>query len=158
MRISVLGVDPGKTSGVCLVSWSGDKNENPRLIYSQEVLPEDFAFSVLEGLSNWSAFSNGGFKVACERFLITAQTVRNSQAPFSLEQIGVLKHLCRENNYQEKDILFQAPSDAKNMFPNKTLQDLGIWHRGGGGHANDAIRHSLLALVRSKWVPYSILK
>jgi hypothetical protein len=91
--------------------------------------------------------------VACERFTITAQTVRNSQAPYSLEQIGVLKHLCRESGHSVDAISFQAPVDAKRMFPNEVLRGLGIWHRGGAGHANDAIRHALLALVRQKWVP-----
>jgi hypothetical protein len=95
--------------------------------------------------------------VVCERFVITAQTVRNSQAPFSLEQIGVLKHLCRSNGYKAEDIGFQSPVDAKTMFPNEALKKIGTWHKGGEGHANDAIRHALLKLAKTGWKPRVLL-
>jgi hypothetical protein len=147
----VLGVDPGKASGVCVVSWSGDPGDAPVLVSSREVQPEEYADEVRHGLSLRP--DSGSFVVACERFTITAQTVRNSQAPYSLEQIGVLKHLCREAGHPVGGIVFQAPVDAKRMFPNDVLRGLGIWHRGGEGHANDAIRHALLSLVKSRWVP-----
>jgi len=151
VRVGVLAVDPGKASGVCVVSWSGDREESPTLEYSAEVQPEEYAGSVRHGISLVAGADTS--LVACERFTITAQTVRNSQAPYSLEQIGVLKHLCRESGRPVDGIVFQAPVDAKRMFPNEVLKGLGIWHRGGAGHANDAIRHALLALVRLKWVP-----
>jgi hypothetical protein len=48
--------------------------------------------------------------------------------------------------------------DAKNMFPNKALKILKFWHVGGAGHALDAIRHALLALVRTyRWIPRALL-
>jgi hypothetical protein len=43
------------------------------------------------------------------------------------------------------------------MFPNPALKHLGIWHKGGEGHANDAIRHGLLALVKTGWIPKELL-
>jgi hypothetical protein len=36
--------------------------------------------------------------------------------------------------------------------------DLPTWHKGGEGHANDAIRHALLKLVKSGWKPKVLLK
>lgn len=155
-KLGVLAVDPGKATGICLVSWSGDEKENPVVEVSAEVEPENFADAVREMLSRKNDYEE--FAVACERFVITPQTGKNSQAPFSLEQIGVLKHLCREDGYGAENVAFQAPVDAKNMFPNPTLQKLGTWHRGGEGHANDSIRHALLKLVKMKWVPSALFE
>ncbi len=151
----VLSVDPGKASGISLLSWTGDPDDNPKVVYSIEAQPDEYATNIEIGLQNWKTYET--FTVVCERFIINAQTVRNSQAPYSLEQIGVLKHLCRINGYPVENIVFQAPVDAKNMFPNKALQAVGTWHRGGEGHANDAIRHALLAFARQRWVPRVLL-
>lgn len=155
-KLGVLAVDPGKATGICLVSWSGKESENPLVEFSAEVQPEEFADTVRSLLARYNDYEE--FAVACERFVITPQTGKNSQAPYSLEQIGVLKHLCREHEYGAENIALQAPVDAKNMFPNPTLQKLGTWHRGGEGHANDSIRHALLKLVKMKWVPTALFE
>jgi len=152
---SVLAVDPGKASGIALVTWSGGSDDLPKLIYAIEAQPEDYGTSLRTLLSQGQESTN--LKVVCERFVINAATVRNSQAPYSLEQIGVLKHICREGNYLVENIAFQAPVDAKNMFPNDALRKIGTWHVGGEGHANDAIRHALLSLTRQGWVPRVLL-
>lgn len=150
----VLSVDPGKASGVVLLSWN-ETDLNPNVILSKEVQPEDFALPI-ETLIN-SYKDKDTLSVVCERFTINAQTVRNSQAPYSLEQIGVLKHLCRSNNFSVERIVFQSPADAKAMFPNEALKKIGTWHVGGEGHANDAIRHALLRMVKTGWKPRVLL-
>ena len=150
----VLSVDPGKATGVVFMSWNGS-DLIPNVILSKEAQPEDFALIIDTVLNTHGQVEN--FTVVCERFTINAQTVRNSQAPYSLEQIGVLKHLCRINRYDPEKIVFQSPADAKNMFPNPTLKKLGTWHVGGEGHANDAMRHALLRLVKTGWVPRTLL-
>lgn len=155
MSIVILSVDPGKATGVGLVSWSGNPDDLPERLLSMEPQPEEFANSIRIAMNGWKEYDV--FKIVCERFTINAQTVRNSQAPYSLEQIGVLKHLCREAGYPVENIIFQTPADAKNMFPNKALQAVGVWHKGGEGHANDALRHALMALVRQKWIPRVLL-
>lgn len=156
MSIVVLSVDPGKATGIALVEWSGSSEDLPQRLLSTEPQEEFFAQDVRICLNNWR--SHESFVVVCERFTITAQTAKKSQAPYSLEQIGVLKHLCREAGYPVENIVFQSPADAKNMFPNKALQSLGVWHKGGEGHANDALRHALIALVRKKWIPRVLLQ
>jgi hypothetical protein len=150
----ILAVDPGKTSGVARLSWSGVLAEAPIVDYSAELSDELFAGEIKKLFEH----NDELFFVCCESFIINAQTVRNSQAPYSLEQIGVLKHLCREIGYDPKDIAFQAPVNAKNMFPNPALKILNTWHKGGDGHANDAIRHALLRMVKAGWVPRELLK
>ena len=151
-----LAVDPGKISGVALLSWTTQDTDLPKLEASYEVDDEAFASIINKHLDNW--YQQDIFFVVCERFTITAQTVKNSQAPYSLEQIGVLKHLCRVADYSINNISFQTPVDAKNMFPNEALKKIGTWHRGGEGHANDAIRHALLKMTKSGWKPKILLE
>lgn len=151
-----LSVDPGKISGIALLSWTGEESDLPKLESSYESDEESFDSIISSHLENWH--SHDFFYVVCERFTITAQTVKNSQAPYSLEQIGVLKHLCRVAKYNTSNIFFQPPVDAKNMFPNEALKKIGTWHRGGDGHANDAIRHALLRLTKSGWKPRILLE
>jgi hypothetical protein len=151
-KVGVLSVDPGKMTGVALFGWSGEPEDSPEVLYSGEVNEEEFADVIKSLLSKKEEFEE--FKVVAEQFTINLQTAKKSQAPFSLEQIGVLKYLCRESKIYE--ISFQSPVDAKNMFPNPKLKKLEIWHKGGEGHALDALRHGLLLLVKSKWIPRAL--
>jgi hypothetical protein len=52
----------------------------------------------------------------------------------------------------------KPPADAMTMFDNEKLKKLEYWHRGGKGHALDAIRHALLRLVKTGWKPIRLLK
>jgi hypothetical protein len=70
--------------------------------------------------------------------------------------INEIKQLLIGKNPEE--IVFQAPADAKAMFPNEALKFLEYWHRGGEGHALDAIRHALLRLVKLGWKPVKLLE
>jgi hypothetical protein len=151
----IVGVDPGKASGIAVISWESESGGEPELLYSLESQPEAFADDIETALLHMNKFEP--LYVACESFVINAQTVRNSQAPYSLEQIGVLKHLCRRAGYDPSNIAFQAPVNAKNMFPNPALKKLGLWHKGGEGHALDAIRHGALRLVKAGWKPTALL-
>ncbi len=150
----VLSIDPGKATGVALLSWD-ETDAGPNLLIAKELQPEEFAVPVETILNSYRG--TGSLTVVCERFTINAQTVRNSQAPYSLEQIGVLKHLCRTNMYDPEKIVFQSPADAKAMFPNEALRKVETWFVGGEGHANDAIRHALLRLVKTGWKPRVLL-
>jgi hypothetical protein len=151
----ILAVDPGKASGIAFFQYDGVE---PKMLWSGEYQMREYAKPIREAI--YHARTTGyTLDVACERFTINAQTVKNSQAPYSLEQIGVLKHLCRVARFAPppEEIKFQAPVDAKNMFPNPALKKLEIWHKGGEGHALDAIRHALLALTRQGWIPRALL-
>jgi hypothetical protein len=79
------------------------------------------------------------------------ETAKNSQAPWSLEMIGVLKQVCRDYHYPLELVYAQRPTEAKNVVPNPKLKRLELWHRGGAGHANDAIRHAVLCLIKRGW-------
>lgn len=156
MSKAVVSVDPGLVTGICFIEWSGVDGDDPRITLTAEATEENFAETVRDIVKNWKQYED--FTVVCERFIINAQTVRNSQSPYSLEQIGILKQVCRDVGYPVDDIAFQSPVDAKNMFPNKALKTLEYWHVGGAGHALDAIRHALLSMVRRyRWIPRALL-
>lgn len=151
----ILSVDPGKATGVAVVYKVG--TEEPVLSMSCEVQPEEFA-SEIRNVFTELGDDLSELQIVCEKFTINAQTIRNSQAPFSLEQIGVLKQIMQDNGLDRESIVWQTPADAKRMFPNEALKTLKYWHKGGEGHANDAVRHALLRLVKTGWVPRKLLE
>jgi hypothetical protein len=155
MNKYVLSVDPGKATGVALLHLA--KDEEPKIIFSGEAQPEEFAGVVRNILKDFTE-DYSALTVVCEKFTINAQTVRNSQAPYSLEQIGALKQILQDFGIDRDSIVWQMPVDAKKMFPNETLKTLEIWHKGGEGHANDALRHALLRLVKGGWIPRKLLQ
>lgn len=150
----VLSVDPGKATGIALFSL--EPGAEPFLMLSVEVQQEEYA-NVLRRIL-WDPTIRHHLDVVCERFTINSQTVKNSQSPFSLEQIGILKQCLLDVGRPVDDIYFQSPADAKAMFDNKKLKKLEYWHRGGEGHALDAIRHALLRLVKIGWKPIRLLQ
>jgi hypothetical protein len=147
----VLAVDPGKATGMALFSL--ESGQEPVLIWSGEFQQDEYAKPIRDTL----ALYGDTLDVVCERFTINAQTVRNSQAPYSLEQIGILKQCLMDAGRKPDDIYFQSPADAKAMFDNSKLKKLEYWHKGGEGHALDAIRHGLLKLVKTGWKPTRLL-
>ena len=151
----ILSVDPGKTSGIAFMQI--DQGSEPVLIWSGEYQLGDYAAALRDAIS-FSQLNNKPLDVVCERFIINAQTVKNSQAPFSLEMIGILKQIMLDNNLNPDDIIFQSPSDAKAMFDNSKLKKLEYWYKGGGGHALDAIRHGLLRCMKVGWKPLRLLQ
>lgn len=151
----ILAVDPGKATGIALFSYT--IGQEPEIVWSVEVQQEEYAAPIRAALD--AAVEMGlEIDVVCERFTINAQTVRNSQAPFSLEQIGILKQCLLDVGRATTDIYFQSPSDAKGMFDNPKLKKLEYWHVGGEGHALDAIRHGLLHIIRLGWKPVRLLQ
>jgi len=146
----ILSVDPGKATGMALFSL--EQGQEPVMLWSGEYQQDEYAKPIRETLSLYPEV-----EVVCERFTINMQTVKNSQAPYSLEQIGILKQCLMDVGRNADDIYFQSPADAKAMFDNPKLKKLEYWHRGGEGHALDAIRHGLLRCVKVGWKPLRLL-
>jgi hypothetical protein len=151
----ILSVDPGKASGVCLFKW--EDGGEPEMLWSGEYQQHEYADPIRRAFL-YARGTGTRLEVVCERFTINAQTVKNSQAPYSLEQIGILKQIMLDYGRSPEDIYFQSPADAKAMFNNEKIRILDYWHRGGEGHALDSIRHGLLRLAKSGWIPKKLLK
>ncbi len=160
MHRLILAVDPGKASGIALFAYESE----PRLLWSGEYLLREYAKPIRDAIDTAADLVKLDserylpLEVVCERFTINMQTIKNSQAPYSLEQIGILRQLMLDGDLEPDNIAFQSPADAKKMFPNEVLKKLDYWHRGGEGHANDAIRHGLLRLVKTSWKPVKLLE
>lgn len=151
----ILAVDPGKATGVALFEFT--LGEEPILVWAGEYQQHEVAAPIRKAIEH--AYNNNvELDVTCERFIINAQTVRNSQAPFSLEVIGAMKQLLLDAEVDISRINFQSPSDAKGMFDNTKLKKLEYWFKGGEGHALDAIRHGLLRCVKLGWKPTRLLQ
>lgn len=150
-EIWVLAIDPGKMTGMSVTKRVDDAE--PELVWSAEVDEEEFAHMV----RGWIV-AHPDIIVVCEIFIINMQTAKNSQAPYSLELIGVMKQIIQDAGRERLDFTFQTPVDAKSMFPNPALKKLEYWHRGGAGHALDSIRHNLLYWVRQGWKPTRLLQ
>jgi hypothetical protein len=147
----VLAIDPGLMTGMACFTW--ESGSDPVLEWSAEVDENHYAAAIRYEFQHYPHI-----EIVCERFTINAQTAKKSQAPFSLELIGALKLIVRDNGRASTSITLQAPADAMNLFPNPALKKLGYWHKGGAGHAMDAIRHGLLYLAKQGWPPKGLLK
>lgn len=150
MTHHILAIDPGKATGMAFFSY--EAGQDPVLEYSWEVEIETYA-----PLIRWALAAYPNCEIVCEKFTITAQTAKNSQAPYSLEHIGILRQCLIDAGRGPYDLKMQLPRDAKNMFPNPKLKKLGFWHKGGAGHAMDAIRHGALYCVGLGWAPKAFL-
>jgi hypothetical protein len=133
--------------------FTWEKGEEPILVWSVELTEDEFIAPIRREL-----VEHPEIEIACERFVINAQTAKKSQAGWSLELIGNLKQAVRDVGRPVSDIHLQAPADAMNLFPNPALKKLQYWHVGGAGHALDSIRHGLLYLAKTGWPPARLLK
>lgn len=132
----IVAVDPGKMTGVA--RFRVHDGSDPELLESHEFLRED--------LEKWLELvllhSTAGepVKVVAERYVMG-----DKDSPWSLRYLGVLSYLSRKGGWGEPAI--QTPAAAKSFAPNELLKSLGYWHKGGAGHANDAIRHAIVYMV-----------
>ncbi len=134
----IMGVDPGKTTGVAVVRASGPSKAEV-LKYAQvdiEDAPRYFA----DALDYYTDLS----VISMERFTISARTLKASRQSDPLDVIGGVKFLVA---LHDRDIqLFRfGPSDAKTAYSDKRLKALGLFSAVAGTHARDALRHAMMA-------------
>lgn len=148
MITDIIAIDPGLASGVAHVI----------------VGPEGFTIVTTDELAPWETgeWLRASLRlvpdpdttaVVIERFTITAKTAQNSQAPWSLEIIGQSRWIVWDEISPERDLILQSVSDSQAAFTNDRLRSFGLWHRGGHGHAVEALRHVALFAHRQKILP-----
>lgn len=137
MRL-VLAVDPGLNTGTAL--YDLDKHQ------PIETKQHDFD-SFTTYLARLANENRGALSIVSESFMITVQTAKNSQAPWSLELIGVMRWVSRA--WCGRELKLQTPSQAKRFASDGRLRAMGFWSPGER-HANDAARHLLLWLANSQ--------
>ena len=148
----VLAIDPGKATGL---AWLRQEGGLIVLDNSFEAQPDEVIEMIRPTLADWKPAEEGQppMRIVMERFTINAMTAQKSQeASWALETIGAVKQAARDAEYPLPAICWQKPAEAKTAFTNDKLKNLGLWHRGGEGHALDAIRHGALYLAKVGWV------
>lgn len=128
---TVLAVDPGGTSGLAV--WS-DGALRATGQYSFRDL-----FDYVKNLS-------GVDHVVVERFTLNHSTVRMSAQPTALEAIGYLRTFAWSVG---SSFTLQSPADAKRFATDERLTAAHWKLPSKLDHANDALRHLLLFLVKS---------
>ena len=136
MPIAVLGVDPGNTTGLALLSIEAHTPELAR------VAAEDFETTV-SVIRDFVVTSTTG--VAVERYTVGPQTLRKTRQPTAMWVIGVVMAVCQ---WAGVPCELQAPSDAKMAFRDERLHSLGLWT--SSPHTRDATRHALLYARRNR--------
>ena len=153
--IRILAIDPGKASGISLFEY--EVGQEPKMISTGEYQMREYAQPIRLAIAS-ALDDKVQILIVCERFIINAQTAKNTQAPYSLEMIGVAKQIMLDYGIDPETLIFQSPSDAKAMFPNPALKKLDYWFVGGEGHSLDSIRHALLRTVKLGWKPMRLLQ
>lgn len=155
----VMAIDPGKLTGCCVMERFRDDAGGThvvRLLESEETGPDETIPWVRRAFERYGDPVEEGqprMRVVVESFLITQRTVAKSQeAAWALKTTGAVEQACRDEGYPVDAIQFYGP-DKKAAFPNDRLRKLGLWHRGGKGHALDAIRHATLYLTQTGMLP-----
>lgn len=135
----IIGIDPGLMTGFGIV----DK-DTLEVVDSQEI---GSWWDVGKRVHNIFIDNDSlNYEVVIEKFTITTQTGKKSQQPFSLKLIGAIEYLCYRYDVMCTE---QTPAEAKNFSTNDKLRNLELWHVGGAGHANDAMRHILVYMVKN---------
>lgn len=147
MTATVLGIDPGGTTGAALIHWDGTFP-----IDASSVKVADCWQLSFEQVPGWANEQIHGIDhIAMERFIISGRTVGNTRQYEALYVIGGVLFLCQvalENPRGERLPLIhlKPASVAKNAWTNKRLKETGLYDKVTGTHARDALRHALLCL------------
>lgn len=139
----IVAIDPGGTTGVAACLHVRDAQELVNWV-AYELTPQQTLDWLWAGLEAWGAAA----QVVCERFTIGPQTLKMSRQHDAIEIIGAARWMTQRHGAGFK---LQDPATAKRMCSNDALRSNGLWHRGGHGHANDASRHLVVALVERGW-------
>lgn len=133
--VTILGVDPGGTTGLCVLSVEADRCI---VEWSGQFEQEEAG----QWIETWIHL-NRVDAVAIERYTIAGRTLTRSRQTAALELIGVTKFLGWKH-----DVLveLQSPADAKNVWTDKRLREHGL--QVNGVHARDALRHAALLMQR----------
>lgn len=130
---TVVGVDPGGTTGIALWSKGGG--------LTLREMPT--AIEAVDWISDMTHVLAPTVFVV-ERYIITPATAKMSQQHDALEIIGAIKYLTRVNGHE---VVMQTPAEAKAFSTDDKLKTLG-WYQRGQPHARDASRHVLLYLAK----------
>lgn len=130
-------VDAGKMTGLALIRWPADGP--PVLLASSE---EPDWHDAVEWVKHWMDGSSHQVILCLEDFVI-AQKVAGQ---WTIKMNGAIEH---EAWLRAIEVSHNNAAVGKGFSTNAKLKALDLWHVGGKGHANDAIRHGLIYMVNN---------
>jgi hypothetical protein len=132
--------DPGLVSGVGILRWSPEHG-----IEKYEAF--EGSLGEVGNAAEWFVRNHGPgeAEIVTERFVITPRTGELGSPDWSLKVCGAIEWLVWRHWQLPGDetVVYQSAGDAKRLVPNPVLKAAGVWHRGGAGHARDALRHGV---------------
>jgi hypothetical protein len=138
----IIAVDPGKISG--LAFWSPESEAVGAPTFLSWQLPTWEAIQWVDERMKYPLLE----AVVCEDYIITKSTLTKTRGEnWSLESIGALRYL---TSRAKVEYAVQKAGDAKGFGTDAKLKRAGWWNPTSGGHANDAARHLLTYLARTK--------
>lgn len=146
-----LALDPGLTTGV---AWYDDGHfGNPEIqgqanFGSLEIEGRDNLYQYLKIDWHFPKPWDFGLNVlVAERWDVRADTRKKTNQEDPRMILGYLDWVA----WQQVNLRYiqQRPVEAKQFATDKKLRELG-WYTGGPGHADDAARHLLVALVKDR--------
>ena len=140
----IIGVDPGKVTGLSYSFVSGDEF---RFSFSHEL---DAYSAVYEVWYYIDGFADPEITVACERFDIDDNTHKKARQYEPLDVTGALLYKCMQ--YGHKFVQY-GRADAKNFGTDRKLKVMGMWMGTPDGHANDSSRQIVLHLAKIGRLP-----
>lgn len=134
LKPCILAIDPGKITGVALLYTPdlGSFQSHEAEFIKAGALIKDICETYGTQLD-----------VVCEQFTISMRTVKNTQAPWSLEMIGVARYFCQA--YTGKDLILYEQKPP--LSTDERLKAMDWYRPSRGGHANDATRQLLKHLM-----------
>lgn len=132
----ILAVDPGNMTGMAFLGGFEALTPNE---------PKTWELPALEATQLCDAILDDYIEilVVCESFI--PRPGAGTFQPDAMYTIGALRYLALKHR---AGFELQSPADAKKFSTDKKLKSLG-WHTPTpDGHANDALRHLLLGMVR----------
>ena len=145
MSKRVMAIDPGKTTGLAMLDM-----ETGDYTYAEWEFTDTASFILAHAQEH-----GADLVIVVERFFININTIKDTQAPWSLEVIGWARgcsHL-----FCNRDVHLHDAAAAKRFGSDERLKTMG-WYVPGRGHANDAARHLLLLLVTRGWLDNKVLR
>ena len=139
----VLGIDPGRTTGLTLIEVDCEGHVDVLETHQLEVR-ETMLWLRRE-------IRAGVDLIGLEQYIITARTAKLSRQTDALELIGTVKanllYLVADEGV-EIPLSMHSPADAKTVWSDERLKKHDLYMLAAG-HAKDALRHALLATERA---------
>lgn len=151
----VLGIDPGPTTGMCLVAWQTDTGQ----VLDVNVLQTDdrIASVVADALIR---FVDTRLHIAVEQFVVGRGSMRaGSSGQRTRDLVGRLQSLASFRRVPADQVHMQTAAQVKPWATDARLDACGLLEATKGmRHARDAARHALFAAVRHRDIPDPLSK